>query len=118
MCVHDVRHDIIFAADINECAEGRDNCDVNADCRDTDGSYFCRCRKGYFGDGRRCKVEPVLRHASPPPLLVVTAPGHTSYDCDDNAVAVEIEGSLLCECNEGFEGDGFNCSGMKCEISL
>jgi len=30
------------------------DCDVNADCTDTAGSYDCSCRSGYEGDGFNC----------------------------------------------------------------
>ena len=30
------------------------DCDVNADCTDTVGSYDCSCRSGYEGDGFNC----------------------------------------------------------------
>ena len=40
--------------DINECSEGSDTCDENANCTNTDGSYNCSCKTGYTGDGRNC----------------------------------------------------------------
>ena len=41
-------------SDINECAEGIDNCAQL--CIDTDGSYTCSCSLGYnlVEDGREC----------------------------------------------------------------
>ena len=29
-------------------------CDENAECHDTDGSYWCQCRPGFTGDGYNC----------------------------------------------------------------
>ncbi|KIH55926.1 EGF-like domain protein [Ancylostoma duodenale] len=35
----------------NECADPKDNdCDDNADCIDTDDSYICQCRPGFFDE--------------------------------------------------------------------
>ena len=44
----------IFYLDINECAEGIDNCDHN--CTNTEGSFNCLCRNGYEldSDGHNC----------------------------------------------------------------
>ena len=43
-------------SDIDECVEpGASNCDQNALCTNTEGSYVCRCLNGYDGDGKTCK---------------------------------------------------------------
>ena len=44
----------ICLSDINECATGSENCDVNAVCTNTDGSFTCTCQSGYAGDGVTC----------------------------------------------------------------
>jgi len=41
--------------DVNECDLGTDDCDVNADCINTLGSYICKCKQGYTGDGNMCE---------------------------------------------------------------
>ena len=40
--------------DIDECNLDTHNCDVNANCTDTDGSFNCTCNQGYEGDGVNC----------------------------------------------------------------
>ena len=40
--------------DINECATGADNCDTNAACTNSPGSFICSCNQGYTGDGVTC----------------------------------------------------------------
>ena len=41
--------------DLDECASPETNeCDPNAICTNTEGSYVCRCLKGYQGNGRIC----------------------------------------------------------------
>ena len=41
--------------DIDECASPESNdCDSNALCTNTDGSYVCRCLRGFKGDGKVC----------------------------------------------------------------
>jgi hypothetical protein len=43
--------------DIDECAAGTDNCDTNASCMNTDGSFTCMCNAGFTGDGTSCTPD-------------------------------------------------------------
>ena len=46
---------ILFHPDINECElDSLNDCDENANCTDTIGSYNCSCKTGYEGDGFNC----------------------------------------------------------------
>ena len=40
--------------DIDECAHGTDNCDSDASCIDTKGSFTCACKQGFSGNGLTC----------------------------------------------------------------
>ena len=40
--------------DVDECSENTHDCDSNADCTNTDGSYNCACKTGWSGDGTSC----------------------------------------------------------------
>lgn len=44
-----------LCTDDDECATGEANCDVNAKCINTMGSYKCDCVPGYSGDGYTCR---------------------------------------------------------------
>lgn len=45
----------LLSTDVDECANFATNeCDPNALCTNTEGSYICRCLKGYEGDGFNC----------------------------------------------------------------
>ena len=46
-------------ADINECETGKHNCDANAICSNTIGSFVCTCKPGYSGNGVKCTGETV-----------------------------------------------------------
>ena len=45
---------ITLILDVDECKSNRDNCDVNAECSNTEGSYKCLCNVGYSGNGFNC----------------------------------------------------------------
>ena len=53
---------ISFSSDIDECSAESSPCDVNADCTNSDGSYFCTCKQGFTGDGSVCRgINAMLR---------------------------------------------------------
>jgi hypothetical protein len=88
---------------VDECATEADNCDVNATCTDTDGSFGCACNEGYEGDGVQCtNVDECATEAD---------------NCDVNAACTDTDGSFSCACNEGYDGDGVQCSNVdECAI--
>jgi len=43
---------------INECAKNNGGCHIHAYCTDLWGhlgGYKCTCKRGFFGDGKRCR---------------------------------------------------------------
>ena len=51
---------IIIVVDIDECATDTDNCDINADCTNIEGSYTCTCHSLYYGDGFSCSSKILI----------------------------------------------------------
>ena len=45
---------MLLSLDVNECLLETDECDANAICTNTEGSYNCTCNSGYEGDGFFC----------------------------------------------------------------
>lgn len=43
-----------FILDVNECFFGKDNCNYNAYCNNTEGNFTCTCNIGFTGDGVTC----------------------------------------------------------------
>ena len=48
---------------IDECSNGSHDCDVNANCTNTNGSHSCTCKEGYSGKGKSCqgKISQTLK---------------------------------------------------------
>ena len=57
-------HHLPMLADIDECVLEVHNCDVNANCTNSAGSFNCSCNMGYSGNGVNCSkfitVQSVL----------------------------------------------------------
>ena len=45
---------VCFFPDVNECEEEINGCEENSLCINTDGSYECKCKDGYRGNGGMC----------------------------------------------------------------
>ena len=41
--------------DILECSNGQHNCNINADCKELEGSFSCMCHIGFEGNGVNCQ---------------------------------------------------------------
>ena len=58
---------LLVFVDVDECASPEANeCDLNAICTNTEGSYVCRCRKGFTGDGENCTGKIKYFHVTYP----------------------------------------------------
>jgi MYXO-CTERM domain-containing protein len=123
-------------SDIHECEFEIDNCDPNATCLNTPGSYTCTCIAGYEGDGFTCTdIDECALDTDicDPNATCTNTPGSFtcmcnmgyegtgvvctdinecsigSHNCDPNATCTNTTGSFDCTCNMGYSGDGFTC---------
>ena len=51
---------MLLSLDMNECLLETDECDTNANCTNTEGSYYCTCNQGYDGDGFFCSGIKII----------------------------------------------------------
>jgi len=51
-------HRVRDIAGVNECKVNNGGCDENAVCVNTRRSFYCRCKRGYKGDGFHCTKRP------------------------------------------------------------
>ena len=94
--------------DVNECSthipELQHQCDDNAECINTVGSYGCFCNSGYKMENNSCiNVDECSSHL---------------HDCNSNADCIDLDGSYDCACQAGFSGDGIMCYDVdECELA-
>ncbi|XP_048216798.1 signal peptide, CUB and EGF-like domain-containing protein 2 isoform X2 [Perognathus longimembris pacificus] len=82
--------------DVDECAQGLDDCHTDALCQNTPSSYKCSCKPGYQGEGRHCEdIDECENEFN----------GGCVHDC------LNIPGNYRCMCFDGFmlAHDGHNC---------
>ena len=112
-------------SDINECSINNGNC--TQVCNNTIGSFVCSCLLGY-------QVCVCYNHC--PDLVVIssywflqgngigssgclainrctTTNPTLQAQCSPNATCTSLTGSYTCQCNQGFAGDGLNCSDIN-----
>ncbi|XP_053318207.1 signal peptide, CUB and EGF-like domain-containing protein 1 [Spea bombifrons] len=82
--------------DSDECAEGTDDCHIDAICQNTPRSYKCICKPGYKGEGKQCgDIDECDNDYT----------GGCVHEC------INIPGNYRCTCYDGFmlAHDGHNC---------
>ncbi|XP_066022474.1 uromodulin-like [Pocillopora verrucosa] len=50
--------------DVDECNLGENKCDSNAECINTRGSYDCKCKEGFIGDGLTCTANGCYNYST------------------------------------------------------
>ena len=114
---------ISFILDIDECNDGTDLCDTNANCTNTNGSYECICNSGYEGSGLTCRSK-LCGHCEKTALACllidmfyftdVNECEEMNITCDQNAECMDIMGNYACVCHSGYTGNGIsNCSKLE-----
>ncbi|XP_077177878.1 signal peptide, CUB and EGF-like domain-containing protein 2 isoform X3 [Paroedura picta] len=82
--------------DVDECAQGLDDCHPDAICQNTPKLYKCTCKPGYSGEGKTCEdIDECDNDFN----------GGCVHEC------FNIPGNYRCMCYDGFmlAQDGHNC---------
>lgn len=123
----------------NACEKGTHNCHKDAICINTRRRYRCRCKPGYYGNGKLCygnfhnwlsKIWNKISFLSFFALVFANCKYiHEHYfkeinECIyDNGGCVHFcqntKGNYTCGCKQGFEldSDGHNCIGKSPSIA-
>ncbi|MFO0591046.1 MAG: EGF domain-containing protein [Polyangiaceae bacterium] len=84
--------------DLDECSDpALNDCSADATCTNTDGSYVCKCKKGFSGDGVTCAD---VNECATPGL----------NNCSVNATCANTVGGFTCTCKPLYTGNGVVCT--------
>ncbi|XP_015785280.2 protein kinase C-binding protein NELL1-like isoform X2 [Tetranychus urticae] len=95
-----------YCLDYDFCGQGHD-CHPNASCHNLKTEYTCKCKSGFWGNGKDCHdVNECLELG-----------GINGHLCRDNSKCVNTNGSYYCQCLPGFKRrDSLNCIDInECE---
>ncbi|ELK06283.1 EGF, latrophilin and seven transmembrane domain-containing protein 1 [Pteropus alecto] len=89
---------ITICEDDNECGNLTQSCGENANCTNTEGSYYCMCAPGFRSSSNQDRF--------------ITNDGTVCIDidecdeliaCGDHAVCENMDGGYSCSCKEGYQ---------------
>ncbi|XP_074855023.1 signal peptide, CUB and EGF-like domain-containing protein 2 isoform X5 [Carettochelys insculpta] len=95
----------LLLPDVDECAQGTDDCHPDAICQNTPKLYKCVCKLGYSGEGKMCED-------------IDECDGDFNGGCVHECF--NIPGNYRCTCYDGFmlAHDGHNCLDMdECTLN-
>ncbi|XP_076799980.1 uncharacterized protein LOC143445052 isoform X4 [Clavelina lepadiformis] len=92
--------------DIDECSGDENLCGRNANCINQKGSFTCQCKEGYTGQPYEECITAVNDAVTTAPPDVDECASEKS--CSINSNCQNTIGSYLCNCNDGYTGDGIN----------
>ncbi|CAH1782205.1 unnamed protein product, partial [Owenia fusiformis] len=103
--------------DNDECAQGStNNCDSNAMCMNTEGSFSCNCNPGYTGNGTLCQPTTTTAPTSTTPAPVPTTPqlcprsdiSSSSKEIREGRKCAEVKRGRV-KCKKGVCEDDTSC---------
>ncbi len=102
--------------DIDECYTGVDTCSDDAQCFNRYGAelYTCQCRAPLIGDGRTCACPSGYTRGANGSCANINECTTGAISCHADATCLDLQGSALCRCKTGFQGDGFFCAPTPC----
>lgn len=93
-----------LCVDVDECTADLDDCDENASCTNTEGSYECACNPGFGGDGVTCSAGDAGTLETPDagamaPIDEPTSDAGERMTTTREALRYDDFGSAACTCS-------------------
>ncbi|XP_072033997.1 uncharacterized protein [Amphiura filiformis] len=82
---------------IDECTTNTHNCDPNASCFDTPGSFYCECNDGYYGNGMMCTICDADKYGSQCTGICTCITGATCNNVDGMCTCDESDLEFECD---------------------
>ena len=98
--------------DFDECANGGDGneCNDDAECFNFDGLYNYFCLEGFNGHGFKCNDSDECAESDIDCVDDEQDPFYGVSMCGTYSACSNMAGGYNCTCNDGWSGNGFNCS--------
>ena len=89
--------------DIDECSDESHDCDINANCTNTNGSHICTCKEGYTGNNKLAKIFFLFSVTIYKSIVFIDIDecNDDSHVCDSNANCTNTNGSHNSICKVG-----------------
>jgi len=105
----------VECTDVDEWTSNTDNCDINASCTNTSGSFSCACAAGYIGDGTTCSLGDVCGNGVLESGEDCDDGNDSGGDCCSPTCEIEVAGAVCreavgsCDAVETCDGVSGSC---------
>ncbi|XP_062962168.1 adhesion G protein-coupled receptor L4 isoform X1 [Cynocephalus volans] len=89
---------VTICKDDNECGNLTQSCGENANCTNTEGSYYCMCAPGFRSSSNQDKF--ITNDGT---ICIDIDECSESVVCGDHAVCENVNGGYNCSCKEGYQ---------------
>ncbi|XP_016006494.2 adhesion G protein-coupled receptor L4 isoform X3 [Rousettus aegyptiacus] len=89
---------VTICEDDNECGNLTQSCGENANCTNTEGSYYCMCAPGFRSSSNQDRF--ITNDGT---ICIDIDECYESIACGDHAVCENMDGGYSCSCKEGYQ---------------
>ncbi|XP_019692849.1 adhesion G protein-coupled receptor L4 isoform X3 [Felis catus] len=89
---------VTICEDDNECGNLTQSCGENANCTNTEGSYYCMCAPGFRSSSNQDRF--ITNDGT---LCIDIDECSAPAACGDHAVCENVDGGYNCSCKEGYQ---------------